>query len=68
MSKIFVQAAPGVEVPLEGAPKRCITADEPVEVTLSAYYRRSIADGDLIPLDAKKAKKLKTAADPAVEV
>ena len=48
MSKILVKAAPGVEVPMEGAPRRYITGRDSVQVEDSAYYRRRIADGDVL--------------------
>ena len=48
MDKIFVRAAHGVEVPMEDAPRKYITAAESVEVEYSTYYRRRIADGDLV--------------------
>ena len=66
MSKILVKAAPGVEVPMEGAPRRYITSREPVQVEDSAYYRRRIADGDLelaAPKSVPAVKKEKEAKD-----
>ena len=63
MAKICVKAAPGVEVPVEGAPRRYITADQAVLVDDSAYYRRRMADGDLILSIPRAAKKDKEAAD-----
>ncbi|MGD9610773.1 MAG: DUF2635 domain-containing protein [Desulfovibrionaceae bacterium] len=48
MTTIIVQAAPGLRVPLEGAPRRYITDATPVTVPDSAYYRRRLADGDLL--------------------
>lgn len=66
MSKILVKAAPGVEVPMEGAPRRYITGRESVQVEDSAYYRRRIADGDLelaAPKSASAIKKEKEAKD-----
>ncbi len=48
MTTITVRAAPGLRVPLEGAPRRSITDTEPVTVPDTAYYRRRLADGDLI--------------------
>ena len=52
--KITVCAAGGVKVPREDAPRRYITGTETVDDT--AYYRRRIADGDLIlaPTQGKK--------------
>lgn len=37
-----------VRVPMEGAPRRHITSDKPVTVTMSGYYRRRIKEGDLV--------------------
>lgn len=51
MAKINVKAAQGLRFPLERSPKNFIT-DEAVEVESSAYYRRAIADGDLIVVTA----------------
>lgn len=47
MTKKRVKAREGIEVPIEGAPRRKIGA-EPVEVTLTSYYKKQIADGDLV--------------------
>lgn len=48
MPTITVQAAPGLRVPLFDKPKRHITDAAPVQVELNAYYRRRMADGDLL--------------------
>lgn len=63
MAKIHVKAAPGVEVPFEGAPRRYITDKEAVTVDNSAYYRRRIADGDLVLASAPRAPKKDKEAD-----
>lgn len=50
MATINVKAAPGIaRFPMAGQAtvKKYIT-DEPVPVESSAYYRRAIADGDLV--------------------
>jgi len=47
MATIRVKAAAGIRFPREGDTKNYITS-EPVDVQSSAYYRRAIADGDLI--------------------
>lgn len=52
-----VQARKGIRVPIEGAPRRYITDDQPRTVTLSAYYRRQIKDGDLVVVQAAKPTK-----------
>ena len=48
---ITVKAAPGIKVPREDKPTTYIDDTNPVTITPSAYYRRRIADGDLIVLD-----------------
>jgi hypothetical protein len=58
---ITVRAAPGLRVPMEGMPRRHITDGKPVAVPDSAYYRRRIADGDLLlPASDKPAAKAAT--------
>lgn len=47
MATIKVKAAPGLKFPMERRVKKYITS-EPVTVESSAYYRRAIADGDLV--------------------
>lgn len=47
MAQIKVKAAPGLKFPMERNAKKHITG-EPVTVESSAYYRRAIADGDLV--------------------
>lgn len=53
MATIKVKAAPGLRFPMERRPKRHIT-DTPVTVESTAYYRRAIADGDLIRVTEKE--------------
>ena len=50
---ITVKAAPGVRVPMEGAPRKYITDSAPVTVTRTAYYIRRLKDKDLILTDAQ---------------
>lgn len=50
VTTITVQAAPGLCVPLCDNPKRHISDAAPVQVELNAYYRRRMADGDLVPV------------------
>ncbi len=45
---MLVRAAPGLKVPKEEQPRDYVAGDEPVLVPDSAYYRRRVADGDLI--------------------
>lgn len=52
---MLVKAAPGVAVPLEGAPRQYITEDQPQAVADSAYYLRRLADGDLIRAEEPQA-------------
>lgn len=47
MAQIKVKAAPGLKFPMEHNAKKYIT-DEAVPVDSSTYYRRAIADGDLV--------------------
>ena len=47
MAQIKVKAAPGLKFPMERNAKKHITG-EAVTVESSAYYRRAIADGDLV--------------------
>ena len=50
--KINVIAASGVRVPVEDTPGEVITDATPVEVADSQYYRRRIADGDLLRVES----------------
>jgi len=50
-----VKAAAGVMVPMEGTPRKYITDAQEQEVPASAYYRRRVAEGDLVVVDAKPA-------------
>jgi len=43
-----VKAAPGVRVPMDGAPRKYITEKEEVVVEETPYYRLRLRDGDLI--------------------
>ena len=48
---ITVKAAPGIKVPHEHKPATYIDDTNPATINPSAYYRRRIADGDLIVLE-----------------
>lgn len=61
---MIVKAASGLKVPKEGKPRQYITDAEPVEVPDTAYYRRRVAEGDLVP---EKAAKKPATAGPAPE-
>lgn len=43
-----VRAREGVRFPEQGRPRRYITHEEPRLVRASVYYRKAIADGDLM--------------------
>lgn len=55
MTLITVKAAPGLRVPMEGAPRKYIGQDS-MQVPPSAYYLRRLADGDLVQTGGKAAK------------
>lgn len=55
MAQIKVKAAPGLKFPMERNAKKYIT-DEAVTVDSSAYYRRAIADGDLVLVTENKGE------------
>jgi hypothetical protein len=46
---MLVKAAPGLKVPKEGKPREYITDANAVDVQSSTYYRRCLAQGDLVP-------------------
>ncbi|MBS3893083.1 DUF2635 domain-containing protein [Serratia marcescens] len=48
MAQLTVKAAPGLRVPMEGAPREYITDGEAVPVARSPYYLRRLAEGDLV--------------------
>ena len=50
MSLIYVKAAQGSQMPVEGKPRTYITDATPVAVEGSHYYRKAIIDGDLVEL------------------
>lgn len=50
-----VKATAGIKVPMEGAPRKYITDAEGQEVPTSAYYRRRVAEGDLVIVDTAPA-------------
>lgn len=55
MAQIKVKAAPGLKFPMERNAKKHITG-EAVTVESSAYYRRAIADGDLVLVTEDKGE------------
>lgn len=52
---LTVKAAPGLKVPREDKPTTYIDDTAAVQVPDSPYYRRRVADGDLVPLAAEAA-------------
>jgi hypothetical protein len=54
MNTLNVKAAPGLQLPKEGAPRTYITDAAPVQVEASHYYRKAIADGDLVEVPAEE--------------
>ncbi|HBC7419269.1 TPA: DUF2635 domain-containing protein [Serratia marcescens] len=66
MAQLTVKAAPGIRVPMEGAPREYITDGEAVPVTRSPYYLRRLAEGDLVEAsDAPAAPKSGVSDAPA---
>jgi hypothetical protein len=57
---MLVKTAPGVKVPREDDPRKYITDDTSVDLEMTAYYIRRMADGDLV--DAAKPAKSAAAA------
>lgn len=57
---MLVIAAPGLKVPKEGKPRDHITDAQAVEVPDTAYYRRRLADKDLLPVKASPAEPTTT--------
>ncbi|MDL2266770.1 DUF2635 domain-containing protein [Desulfovibrio sp. OttesenSCG-928-G15] len=53
---LTVTAAPGLSVPMQDKPRDYITDAMALAVPDTAYYRRRIADGDLLITTAKPAK------------
>lgn len=52
-----VIAAPGLKVPMEADPRKHIDDQAPVEVELTYYYLRRLADRDLVEAPKPKAGK-----------
>lgn len=50
-----VQAAPGLIVPREDNPRTYITDAEPVEIEMTGYYIRRMAEGDLVEVAAEQS-------------
>lgn len=63
---MLVKAAPGVRVPVEGSPHRYIE-DTPVNVEDTAYYRRRMADGDVVLVEASATPNATTKATPVTK-
>lgn len=60
-----VQAAPGLKVPREDNPRSYITDAEPVEIEMTGYYIRRMAEGDLVEVAAEQANPTKGASGSA---
>lgn len=60
---IWIKAAPGLTLPQEYAPKRLIDDKRAVEVEDSAYYRRALADGDIIRAEVPRISTAKEAGN-----
>jgi len=54
---MFVKAAPGLKVPKETKPREYITDTKAVDVPESVYYRRCLAQGDLVPAPQETANE-----------
>lgn len=56
-----VIAAPGLKVPNENNPREYITPDIAVEIEVTAYYMRRLADNELVKVvdETKTAKPAK---------
>lgn len=62
---MLVKAAPGLKVPREDKPRVYITDAKPVDVPNSTYYRRCLAQGDLVPVvEASEQTAKKSGAKP----
>ncbi|GAP66266.1 hypothetical protein MBSD_n1570 [Mizugakiibacter sediminis] len=59
-----VRAADGLRVPMEHAPRSYIEA-KPQEVADTPYYRRRLAAGELVRVDAPAAPPAEAATPPA---
>lgn len=46
---MLVRALPGTRCPMEGRPREYITDQAAVKVPDTAYYRRRLAEGSLVP-------------------
>lgn len=62
---MLVKAAAGVLVPMEDHPRRYID-DTPADVPDTAYYRRRMADGDLIAVSDDTASPKEATAPEGV--
>ena len=52
-----VIATPGLKVPTEADPRQYITDSQPVDVDVTAYYLRRMADNELVEVLDKPATK-----------
>lgn len=54
-----VRAKPGTRCPMEGRPREYITDQAAVKVPDTAYYRRRLAEGSLVPAGSPTKAKAK---------
>lgn len=59
-----VIAAPGLKVPTEKNPRQYITDAEPVEIDITAYYLRRLADRELLEVEITSVGSAAVPADP----
>lgn len=64
MKTIVVKAPEGRIYPIEGQPRQHIE-QEPIEVEETAYYRRALADGDLVVVQPTPAASRRTSTPEA---
>lgn len=57
-----VIAAPGLKVPTEANPRAYITESDAVEIEVTAYYLRRLADNELVEVAAVPADPTAVAA------
>lgn len=57
-----VIASPGLKVPTEANPREYITEANPVEIDVTAYYLRRLADNELVEVQPTPAPKSGKAA------
>ena len=66
MDNINVKAAPGLQVPMEEDARKYIT--DTTSVPNTAYYRRRLADGDLVRVDPAPAPDALPESAPPTDI